>query len=945
MGIGTTPVSSRMGDAAYRLRGRWLGLYVIGMMMLLQLTGCSLHLEPDEDRDGYPQRRDCDDLNEAIHPGAQETCNGIDDDCDARVDDADSDPGPIGTLAFYADTDIDGYGSAALVIEACECPPNYVLNRLDCDDSDPSVHPGGREACDGIDNDCDDKIDDDDTDAIPESVLPWYRDGDSDGYGDPSAMVLACVCPIGYVSLSSGYLDCDDADASHHPGAYEVCDGFDNDCDGEIDDDTAQTTAWYPDIDTDGHGSQEEAVVSCPGPTGWVVVADDCNDRNPSIYVGAEESCDGLDNDCDLLTDEGLLTTFYPDADGDGFGTETGALQACIAPDGYVEQVGDCNDTSAQVWPGAPVICDGRDDNCDGQIDVAGARYYRDADGDGFGNELVRSCFAQDGYVQTRGDCDDDSNIVHPGAKDQLADGQDSDCGGSDDAEPHVGLSSSSLGSIQSALDAARNGATVWVGPGRYQSQDVNFKGKSCRLISTHLAAETVLDIGRVNGYSALLFASGESAGSVVDGFGITGAVGGLLSAGITVLGASPTLIGLHFFDNYLTNVGDGAALYLKWSNSVIRDCLFERNNSDGFGGAIYMESSQPMLEHCTIQDNTAEWGGGIYADSSRPTLNDVQVLRNKGWTSSGGIYLVRSSATVNGCEIRENQGGGVFAYFDSSLFRSCQISGNQFWGLFASDASYTMIMQSRIESNRGAGVLLGGGIFTIKNVRISDNVSDSDGGGVYLYGAQATFEQVILSGNSARNTGGAILNNASDVTLKHSVVALNEAAQGCGGIDFEPATPGSLTIEGSIVAYNSGFNLCGRGQAAFSSAVSDYYAPDDKNFSEIALPSEGVNWTLEPGFLRYDSDGMPMDFHLATDSWLRDADLSDVTDPDGSPGDIGCYGGIEGASWDLDVDGYPAYFWPGTYEQWPDGISPELYDSDDGDPSVPLSTLLPKSN
>ena len=97
----------------------------------------------------------------------------------------------------------------------------------------------------------------------------------------------------------------------------------------------------------------------------------DCDDSNSEINPGEIETCDGLDNNCDGTIDEGTMTWFYADEDGDGWGDEADALEACEAPDGRVKQAGDCDDRDGEVSPAAAETCDGQDNNCDGAVDEA----------------------------------------------------------------------------------------------------------------------------------------------------------------------------------------------------------------------------------------------------------------------------------------------------------------------------------------------------------------------------------------------------------------------------------------------------------------------------------------------------------------------------------------------------------------------------------------------
>ena len=97
--------------------------------------------------------------------------------------------------------------------------------------------------------------------------------------------------------------DCNDADAQVYPGAEEVCDGIDNNCDGQFDEEV--TTTFYADSDSDGYGNPDIITEACEQPSGYVPQGTDCDDTQSSVYPSAEEVCDGLDNDCDGLADEG----------------------------------------------------------------------------------------------------------------------------------------------------------------------------------------------------------------------------------------------------------------------------------------------------------------------------------------------------------------------------------------------------------------------------------------------------------------------------------------------------------------------------------------------------------------------------------------------------------------------------------------------------------------
>ena len=265
--------------------------------------------------------------------------------------------------ACYLDADGDGYGDPADVIYNASCPAGRVANDDDCDDTDPAKWSGALDICDGIDNDCDGDVDED--------CATYYRDTDGDGYGDPDHTASAPA--DGFVTLSG---DCDDTNPAINPGATEVCDGIDNNCDGAVDD----VNVWYYlDEDGDGYGDPAGELKPCSltGYAGYVDNSLDCDDFDATIHPGATETCNNLDDNCDGNVDEGLLVvTYYYDYDGDGWGVTTNTQSACTPPAGYVDADDadgdgtddfDCNDNNSRIHPGAFDPCDTTiDENCSG---------------------------------------------------------------------------------------------------------------------------------------------------------------------------------------------------------------------------------------------------------------------------------------------------------------------------------------------------------------------------------------------------------------------------------------------------------------------------------------------------------------------------------------------------------------------------------------------------
>jgi hypothetical protein len=273
----------------------------------------------DNDGDGHKSDVDCDDNDDKVHPGAVETCNGKDDDCDGKTDEDDASD----AKTWYLDQDSDTYGDPKTSKLACAQPAGYVADDTDCDDTKNTVNPAATEACNGVDDNCDGSIDEDGATGAKD----WYPDGDGDGYGDDAGLRKACGVPSGHVLVGG---DCNDADKAINPGASELCfgagNGVDDDCDGTIDEaDATDAVVFYRDSDSDGYGDPADTKKGCLAPTGYVSNADDCNDQNNTIKPGvvdlpddnaADTNCDQVDGD---LAHAIFVSTTGNDAD-DGKG-------------------------------------------------------------------------------------------------------------------------------------------------------------------------------------------------------------------------------------------------------------------------------------------------------------------------------------------------------------------------------------------------------------------------------------------------------------------------------------------------------------------------------------------------------------------------------------------------------------------------------------------------
>lgn len=223
--------------------------------------------DPDLDGDGFVED-DCAEGEATIFPGAEEYCDGVDNNCDGVVDEDSA----VDAQTWFVDADGDGFGGTETTT-ACEASAGLATDSTDCADTNPAINPGVDEVCDGVDNNCDDEID---NNAIDGEI--WYPDKDGDGYGDADNPTIACVRPPDYIKDGS---DCDDSSAAAKPGATEVCDGVDNNCDGEVDEDSAEDALnWYADTDGDGLGDRDDVLVACNQPSGYVLDDSDCDDTD-----------------------------------------------------------------------------------------------------------------------------------------------------------------------------------------------------------------------------------------------------------------------------------------------------------------------------------------------------------------------------------------------------------------------------------------------------------------------------------------------------------------------------------------------------------------------------------------------------------------------------------------------------------------------------------------
>jgi hypothetical protein len=261
---------------------------------------------------GLISGNDCDDSNNSVHPFGLETCNSIDDDCNAIVDDG------VQTM-FFSDVDNDGFGNVYDWTYACTLPVGYSSNSTDCDDNNSSLNPN----------------------------TVWYLDNDADGYVG-NVTVVSCNQP------SSSYFytgfpateDCNDNNPSVYPTNTETCNSIDDNCDTNVDENVM--TYFYEDVDGDAYGNPSAGVYACTLPAGYVSNTNDCDDTNANLNPN---------------------TVWFLDVDADSYGVSY--TNQCNSPGiGYTTTIiplTDCDDANANVNPSQVEACfNGLDDDCNG---------------------------------------------------------------------------------------------------------------------------------------------------------------------------------------------------------------------------------------------------------------------------------------------------------------------------------------------------------------------------------------------------------------------------------------------------------------------------------------------------------------------------------------------------------------------------------------------------
>ncbi len=566
--------------------------------------------------------------------------------------------------------------------------------------------------------------------------------------------------------------DCDDADTSVHPGAEEVCDGKDNDCDGVVPADEA---------DADYDGSR--------------VCGGDCDDEDELTHPGARERCDDKDNDCDGTVEDDL------DEDADG-------QSICE---------GDCDDEDPTRVVGNPEICDLVDNDCSSFVDDI------DEDGDGYS-----PCAAG-------GDCDDADEHAYPVIV---------DIGFEEDGDGTPEAPYNTLADGLANLDEICR--TMVLMPGEYE-MNLDWDQGELQINGGGTAPGQVTLRSRVDADS------GDPVGRILEVSG--GSSVGLVN--VTLTGSRASV--------------DGGAIKAQASDVYLSGVVVQGNSAGGDGGAVAVSSGTLTIEDSVLRNNTAsDDGGAVAVVDGRYDDRGSRYEDNTAGARGGAVFVSSAEVSVVGSTFDDNgatDDGGA-AVFVQPL--SLRVEGTKFWlntaGLVGGGLSIV-----------GADVSEG----VVRNNWFQDNLSGQTGGGIDVSGSRAGFVMANNTFGCNRTSGEGADVHVDAVTADNLWILANAAAFSTGdsGIYVEPGAGGTVDWNvGYGVSSGRDFSVEGGGGGSENTVV-------NPNF--VAWDCDPSLADITPGSPSPLTDAGPTTADAAGPSWYTDWD-----DDDGSRNDIGATGG-----------------------------------------------------
>ncbi|MFH1462862.1 MAG: putative metal-binding motif-containing protein [Pseudomonadota bacterium] len=670
--------------------------------------------------------------------------------------------------------------------------------------------------------------------------------------------------------------DCDDHDPARFPGAIDICDGQDNDCDTDVDE--APDLTWYADADMDGFGNIEEPWgVSCEPVEGYVANHADCDDGDASVFPGAREACDGVDQDCDGYVDEGasVHVETWGSARGDGSATDPldtidGALatgSACIevGPGTYYENL---TISEGPLWlysteGSEQTIIDG---DYAGTVVTVSSRATGDIVIEGFTLQHGSATYGGGLYVSTASVTARDLRLL----------------------ENYATSNGGGAYILRASFDAQ---GCVFADNGAYQGGGLHTDSGTASLADAEFLFNTAY-------------------------YG-----GGLVASGTDL-----TLSGANFSEN--TAYYGGAGLHVSSGSAALEGVeMSDGYVSDGPGGGGVFNQVEASFIDVTIAGNRAYDGGagGLLLLGSSASFTDVAILDNLAQNSSGGGLVVTDGASAqvqsltisgNTCTSSAGWGGGLVVYNNSWLGGT---------GLILTE-------NSSADGSGGGFLADSGSSLEIDGLELSDNWANAFGGGL-IDGSQANLSHAWVASNRAVYVGGLGVRDSGHLDLTNAALLANSATAGTsgsnhygaaisaytqGGVDIAYSTivgsVGDYTIAvqsstyfsmmSSILAFNGGvgLDLPTSTYVYLSGAFNDFYGNEFDNvyYNDSARSHVEGQGTIEadPQFVNWDaSDPDTADLHLSERSPCIDAGNEAEYDEDGSRSDMGVFGG-PGGSW-----------------------------------------------
>ena len=660
-------------------------------------------------------------------------------------------------------------------------------------------------------------------------VMAW-ADEDGDGYGGGEAI---SVCdPTGMVLVGG---DCDDADATISPDADELCDGIDNDCSGDIDENAIDQGTWYPDFDADGFGNEAWPTSACEAPTGFIADGGDCDDTDSAVNPDADEVCNGLDDNCDGAVDDETATdalTWYADTDGDGHGDADNTLLHCDWQEGYVALDDDCDDADPAINPAVEELCDGIDNDCDGAID-------------------------HDGWLP--GDYSDLDDVME-----NTPDGA------------HVCL-----------------GEGTFVGGGyeRYGSITLQGSGRDLTVIDADHEQFVTFDDSGDFGLIDLEITDAWT----TDSYGYGAVVGFEESSGLVM---RRVLISDAGCDSYYYCYA-GVAYWDDRGDGVIEDVEVDGFTYDGdsysYSGMyamFYAYETDLSVDGLNVHDvdvTNVYWsfGAGIYAEYGQYDFNDLWFHDNhfEGfYLYSSALVVEESYGLVEGSNLsfEDNSFDGYYVAYSPGLYLDDTYGGSAMYNV---EVSRNTIEASSYGYVYGLGGYAYYGDHTWENFLVAENVVEFENYG-YVYGGLAYIEYGSLELRNADLVGNSFY---GDTTVYGAAFYVYESDGQMWNVNVADNSFEDASFYGGVYTEDSDYTG-GYNNVWNTDLGEDGWVYDDDDGEVVSSPPMQV----DPGY----ADASNGDYTLGAGSALIDAGSPDILDADGSVSDVGAYGGPRGADW-----------------------------------------------